>query len=261
MGGRLGMELNFGKIKIFKQGIYFMEKDFTVRIFGQQPWLEQMITYAQNFEDVILRRALLDITNGFYIDIGGFDPVSHSVTKYFYDRGWSGINVEPNPDLLKKFTKERQRDINLGVAIGAECGTIKLHIVGETGLTSTLKQVADTAEAAGYAVTEVVDVEMMDMNALFKFIPNNRVVDFLKVDIEGAEASALLPYKFTNIRPRILVVENGDAYHQHLLSCNYLFTWFDGLNRWYVREEDAWRGDLIARPVNVFDGIKNIERF
>ena len=32
---------------------------------------------------------------GFYVDVGAHDPVQDSVTKLFYDRGWRGVNVEP----------------------------------------------------------------------------------------------------------------------------------------------------------------------
>ena len=58
---------------------------------------EPMISYAQNFEDVILWRALRDVPNGFYIDIGAGHPVADSVTMHFYEHGWRGINVEPDP--------------------------------------------------------------------------------------------------------------------------------------------------------------------
>ena len=54
-----------------------------------------MVSYAQNHEDVLLRRVFPDEPNGFYIDVGANDPVRDSVTKHFYDRGWHGINIEP----------------------------------------------------------------------------------------------------------------------------------------------------------------------
>lgn len=53
------------------------------------------ISYAQNFEDVRLWRALKQFEHGFYIDVGANDPSHDSVTKAFYDHGWHGINVEP----------------------------------------------------------------------------------------------------------------------------------------------------------------------
>lgn len=53
------------------------------------------ISYAQNYEDVMLHRALKGVEKGFYIDVGANDPVQYSVTKAFYERGWRGINIEP----------------------------------------------------------------------------------------------------------------------------------------------------------------------
>lgn len=54
-----------------------------------------IISYAQNFEDVMLWRALGHIEKGFYVDVGAGDPKLESVTKLFYDMGWNGINIEP----------------------------------------------------------------------------------------------------------------------------------------------------------------------
>ena len=62
-----------------------------------------MISYAQNFEDVILQRVFHACDQGRYVDIGGYDPRIDSVTKHFYDRGWSGVNVEPVERFHQKF--------------------------------------------------------------------------------------------------------------------------------------------------------------
>ena len=66
-----------------------------------------MISFAQNFEDVILARVFQGRSAGFYVDIGAGDPVTLSVTKWFYDQGWSGINVEPNKTLFDRLSKAR----------------------------------------------------------------------------------------------------------------------------------------------------------
>ena len=46
------------------------------------------VSYAQNFEDVILNRIFKDKESGFYIDVGAHHPIYDSVTKAFYERGW-----------------------------------------------------------------------------------------------------------------------------------------------------------------------------
>lgn len=72
-----------------------------------------MISYSQNFEDVILNRFFKNTNIGFYVDVGAHDPIIDSVTKHFYDKGWSGINIEPVNLAFKKLQAERKRDINL----------------------------------------------------------------------------------------------------------------------------------------------------
>ena len=50
--------------------------------FGKQP-LPAMRSYAQNFEDVMLRRCLSDISEGFHVDIGAYDPEIDSISRWF----------------------------------------------------------------------------------------------------------------------------------------------------------------------------------
>ncbi|BCG81534.1 FkbM family methyltransferase [Mesorhizobium sp. 113-3-3] len=64
-------------------------------------------SYAQNFEDVILWRALEHVERGFYIDIGAQDPVVDSVSLAFYERGWRGIHVEPSANYAEKLRAAR----------------------------------------------------------------------------------------------------------------------------------------------------------
>ena len=86
-----------------------------------------IISYAQNYEDIMLWRALKDINKGFYIDIGAYSPTYHSVTKLFYDAGWRGINIEPNPIFIDKFNKEKNEDINLTVAVSDVVGEAEVY--------------------------------------------------------------------------------------------------------------------------------------
>jgi hypothetical protein len=68
------------------------------------------VSYAQNGEDVVLRRALANVEVGRYIDVGANDATVESVSKAFYDAGWSGITVEPVRKYAAKHRSERPRD-------------------------------------------------------------------------------------------------------------------------------------------------------
>ena len=77
-----------------------------------------LISYAQNFEDIMLWRALSQVKNGTYIDVGANDPIIDSVTKVFYDNGWSGINIEPVKENWEKLLEARPRDVNIQCMAG-----------------------------------------------------------------------------------------------------------------------------------------------
>ncbi len=66
----------------------------------------------------MLFRALRDVERGFYIDVGAQDPTIDSVTRAFYERGWRGINIEPNEEFFRKLEQDRPHDTNLCTAVG-----------------------------------------------------------------------------------------------------------------------------------------------
>jgi len=85
-----------------------------------------MLTYAQNFEDVMLARLFAGQEDGFYIDIGAWDPTLHSVTRHFYELGWRGINVEPIARQHWLLLLLLPRDIHLQASVGPRQGRLGL---------------------------------------------------------------------------------------------------------------------------------------
>lgn len=226
------------------------------RLFHVDGFLQPVLSYAQNYEDITLRRALQDVEGGFWVDIGANHPVDHSVTKLFSDLGWSGVNVEPNPYFLGLLNDQRPNDINLGVGVGERSGVFPLHVIGDSGLTTLRADFAETHELAGHAVTETIEVDVVPLDDLLDEHCSGRTIDFLKIDAEGSEVDIVRGASFTTHRPRIVLIENLDGYHSIILGKGYLFAWYDGLNRYYVREEDEWRIDLLARPPSIWDSFR-----
>ena len=164
------------------------------------------ISYAQNFEDVMLWRALKHVKNGFYIDVGAAWPDKHSVTKAFYDSGWRGINIEPNPELWRLLSTDRPRDINLGIALADERGHQELHIIADTGLSSLDRDVTALHEAGGFR-SEGNHVEVSTLSDVWSQHVGSKQVHFLKVDVEGLERKVLLGNDWSRNRPWLVVVE------------------------------------------------------
>lgn len=221
----------------------------------------KFISYAQNFEDVLLWRALRNIKDGVYIDVGANDPIEHSVTKAFYDAGWSGINVEPLPKYASLFRDQRPRDINLQVAAGASEGQIKLYDVPATnGWATNDIEIAKGLQNDGHVVIEHI-VEQRTLNSIFaEYTFEN--IHFLKIDVEGFELEVLKGIELSIWRPWIIVVEatvpnsqvlNHHLWENRLTESSYHFANFDGLNRYYVASEHIDLLEILKVPVNVFD--------
>ena len=81
------------------------------------------VSYAQNGEDVLLHRVFGGQETGFYVDVGAYHPVIGSITKAFYDRGWSGINIEPG-SVFAELAEARPRDVNLQMAVLDHAGEV-----------------------------------------------------------------------------------------------------------------------------------------
>jgi FkbM family methyltransferase len=222
--------------------------------------MNRFVSYAQNFEDVILWRALKHIDRGFYVDCGAYDPTHDSVTKAFYDRGWRGINIEPISSLLQMFVVQRPLDANLAVAVSDISNRAEFYEIAGTGLSTLCQTIAQQHIKAGLntRVTNVPTTTLSDI--LRQFAPSE--IHFLKIDVEGAEDLVLRGAGFDRFRPWIVLVEathpttqqsSREAWEEILLNAEYDFAYFDGLNRFYVAKEHSELSKLIAVPPNVFD--------
>lgn len=218
------------------------------------------ISYAQNHEDVMLYRALREVKPGFYIDVGAQDPIIDSVTKAFYERGWRGINIEPNKEFFRKLKDDRPHDVNLLTAVGREPGIIPFYEVVHTGLSTTSEVYARRHEEAGYDV----NLKTVRCTTLDRICTDRSVdtVHFLKIDVEGSERAVLEGFSFEAVRPWIVVVEatepnsNREVFTEWedlLLRHRYQFEYFDGLNRFYIAAEREDLARHFSCPPNPFD--------
>ncbi len=217
-------------------------------------------SYAQNREDVLLARAL-PASTGFYIDVGAADPVELSVTKYFYELGWSGLNIEPQPMYMERLIADRPRDQNLAIVLSDEPGTLVLHRAPtHPGWATVDADVAATMRKQGIAIIPVEVPARTLADLCREYAP--ATIDFLKIDVEGAEKKVLAGGDFQRWRPRIVLIEateqgssqpNHELWESLILEQDYLYATFDGLNRYYVRREDAHLVPILQVPVNVFD--------
>lgn len=217
------------------------------------------ISYAQNFEDIILNRALQDVQNGFYVDVGANDPVEDSVTKAFYDKGWRGVNIEPEYEFFKKLKDARPNDINLNLAVSYSQKSIQLFVSKIRGWSTTISSTfQDTSRDSFFG--ESITVKAKTLDEICELY-NIKEIHFLKIDVEGAEKDVLQSFSFS-IKPWIVVVEatlpnsnidSSSSWDYILSENNYDFVYFDGINKFYLSHEKQELKKHFAYPPNVLD--------
>jgi FkbM family methyltransferase len=228
------------------------------------------VSYAGNLEDVMINRAFPQKT-GFFIDIGANDPVGASNTWALYERGWSGITIEPLPGACANFAAKRPRDICLNVAVGETDGETSFFAFGHGGGHSTCDRArAETlARELGQDMSEI-KVPVRSLGSIFAEYAKGRDVDVISIDAEGAEAAILRGAQLDKFRPKLIVIEAMEAFVQidasedasKILEQNgYVLGYEDGLNKFFVAKERVEIIEALRFPPNIFDNFITASEF
>jgi FkbM family methyltransferase len=167
------------------------------------------LAYSQDGEDMILRRLFEGQKSGFYVDVGAHHPYRFSNTCYFYRRGWRGINIDPNPDAIAAFRRDRPSDINVCVGISDAAENLTFHFFNEPALnTFDSGLAAERAGLPGYCLLETRGVAVRRLDDLLaEYLPPDQKIDFLSIDVEGLDLSVLRSNDWNRFRPCMLLVE------------------------------------------------------
>ncbi len=222
---------------------------------------ESFTSYAQNFEDVMLWRALKHVQHGFYIDIGAQHPLVDSVSLAFYEHGWQGIHVEPTPTFAQLLREARGDETVIQAAVGRNPAIQTFFEIEGTGLSTIDREIAEIHKLAGFKVNEI-SVPVLTLANIFETCPD-REIHWLKIDVEGAEDIVLRSWRPSKARPWIVVVESTfpltqrqthSSWEPVLRKYGYAAVYFDGLNRYYVSKAHPELKSAFLVPPNVFDG-------
>lgn len=172
-------------------------------------WLYGKISYAQEGEDIILQKLFAHKKTGFYVDVGAHHPYRYSNTFWFYRRGWKGINIDATPGAMRAFEITRSRDTNLEVAISDRLKKLSYYLF-EDGALNTLSH-----EAAEAVITskqsklmgkeKITTVPLKTI--LDRWLPRNKKIDFLSIDVEGADLQVLKSNNWKKYAPQVVVIE------------------------------------------------------
>lgn len=165
--------------------------------------------YSQSDEESYILQELGDLPTGKFVDIGAYDIFRFSNTRALYERGWSGIMVEPQPANYKAIAehyKDEPRIKVLNVAIGATNEEIDFYesdgdAVGTTDLSHMKKW--------GNAGVKYSKIRVQQMSVVDFFNEHGKDVDFISIDTEATNIIV-----FRNIpdwvfkRAKMIVIEH-----------------------------------------------------
>jgi len=165
-------------------------------------------SYSQYGEDLVIDGITGNKPMGFFVDVGANDPVNLNNTKRFYDRGWHGINIEPNPVLFKKLDEQRMRDINLNIGVGSCAKESPFYMVSADTLSSFNKADAErNCRIFNERIIETKNIHMQPLVAILDDYNMGHDIVFMSVDVEGYELEVLSTNDWHRYRPYLIVIE------------------------------------------------------
>ena len=187
----------YKKIHII-QNIYIKNKFFSKRK-----------TYAMEGEDLEVVKILKNIQNGFYVDAGGYHPLDRNNTYLLYKKNWRGINIDLSEFSIDLFNFARPEDININVAVENKDDKVTFFYQKKLSQLTTIKK-----NVANFRMQGQIMEREIKSNKLTTIINNtkykNRKIDFLNIDLEGADFEALQSLDFNIYRPKLICVEIYD---------------------------------------------------
>jgi FkbM family methyltransferase len=228
------------------------------------------LSFAQRYEDTLLSCAFVEQASGFYVDVGAGHPIYDNVSFAFYMRGWRGLTVEPNAWLSELSAVIRPRDARAQALVGEQVGEATFYLVeGFHGLSTTVERNARAALRAFGKASRAITMPSTTLSVLCEDCAP-ATIDFLKIDVEGAERATLLGNDWERFRPKVVVVEAlapvtlapaWDDWEPLLTGSGYGFVRFDGLNRYYVANEQPSFAERLAVAPSTFQGVAKFSDF
>ena len=201
--------------------------------------------FSQFGEDCFLHELFGGKTTGCCVEVGGNDGLLNSNSCHFEKLGWQTILIEPIPALCATIRARRPAAMVIECAASDGAGTCDFHVaVGVDGMSTMIgdgsHQRAIRREGGR---VETITVQMRTLDDILASA-DVTTIDFMTIDVEGAEMRVLAGISLARWRPRILIVEDNShgrdpAVIEHLRNQGYVNFHRSGVNDWFASSDDA----------------------
>ena len=163
-------------------------------------------SYAMNNEDTAVLNYFKDRKNGFYVDVCCYHPIHRNNTHLLHKQNWSGINIDTSQFSIDLFNYMRPKDLNYNCAISDKNENIKLFYQKELSQLSTTEK----GQAESVFQGNIKEKEMQAFT-LDEVLNRDRYkkskIDFLDIDVEGADLKVLKGLSFDKFKPELICIE------------------------------------------------------
>lgn len=170
------------------------------------------ISYSQCGEDLIMAHVFhsLGIKDPFYVDIGAHHPKYLNNTYYFHRKGAHGVNIEPDPELFRRFQRQRPKDLNLNFGVTDRPGAEKaqLHIFNHPTLNTFSREEAERiARDPKFKIVKKVSIPIININDVLDRHCSGKQIHILSVDVEGLDEQIMRGLDFDRHKPLVICLE------------------------------------------------------
>ena len=162
------------------------------------------------------------IPKGFYVDIGGYNPVEISNTHWFHKRGWNGINVDLSSESIEAFKDARPNDVNLVAAISniKALAEVEYYQFGLSSVYNTLNKESALEIEKTHSIKPLTKkIQAMSLEHLFEtYLPEKQEISLLSIDTEGHDLEVLKSNNWDKYRPTASVIELEETNFRELIS-------------------------------------------
>ena len=183
-----------------------------------------------NNEDTAVLDYFKDKKNGFYVDVGCHHPTYINNTYLLHKQNWSGINIDVSQFSIDLFNYMRPQDLNYNCAISNKNKIVKLFYQKEFSQLSTIKSIQAKTVFQGNIKEKDIQAFSLD-EILNRDKYKNTKIDFLNIDVEGADLEVLEGLSFDKFKPELICLEIHDKeikkskIYNFLANKNYELIW------------------------------------
>ena len=169
-------------------------------------------------------------TKGFYVDVGCYHPIHRNNTYLLHKKDWDGINIDTSQFSIDLFDYMRPNDLNYNCAISNKNEIIKLFYQKELSQLSTTESAQAKKVFQGNIKEKEIQAFTLD-EILNKSKYKNSKIDFLDIDVEGADLKVLEGLSFEKFKPELICVEihakeiNESKIYKFLVDKKYKIIW------------------------------------